>query len=201
LLDSLSLGEFSAKKSPVGVFDLEAMMPGAKIGGFLSLGFFQNLPHTVDYKNKLIILESPSSLKKVRSVGVRVPIRIDIQGPSFGIFMPLILPNGRQISVEVDTGSQALILNETFMKELSISPDSPSVKRKDGKDETGHSYSRFFTKLHGSVSVPQSSAIKSDQPDVMFQKIIYEGLVGHYFLSQFRVTYDLANSEMIFRQP
>jgi hypothetical protein len=200
-LEALSFGEYSAKKVPVGVFDLEAMMPGSKIGGFLSRGFFQNLPITVDYQKKLIMLESRSTLEKIRSVGVRVPICIDIQGPSVVIFMPLILPSGRKISVEVDTGSQALILKESFMKELKISSDSPDVQRKDGKDETGHSYSRFYTKFHGSISIPQSSSIKSDQPDAMFQKIIYEGLIGHYFLSQFLVTYDLENSEMIFRLP
>jgi hypothetical protein len=40
-----------------------------------------------------------------------------------------------------------------------------------------------------------------DSLSVMFQKIIYDGLVGHYFLREFRVTYDLPRKEMIFRKP
>lgn len=197
---SLSLAGHELKDVPVGIFDLEAMMPGAKIGGFLSLGFFKDLPYSVDYVQQTITFENSTSLEKIRAQGIRVPVKLDIQGPSFGIFMPLVLPNGQKISVEVDTGSQALILNEKFMKELGIKPDDPSVKRKDGKDETGHTYSRYFTSLKGRVHIPQSQEIGADHPEVMFQKIIYDGLVGHYFLSQFRVTYDLPHSELIFRK-
>lgn len=200
-ITSLSFGGYELKNAPVGIFDLEGMMPGAKIGGFLSLGFFRDLPYSVDYARRVITLEDTTSLEKIRAEGIRVPVKLDVQGPSFGIFMPLVLPNGQQISVEVDTGSQSLILNEKFMKPLGIAPDGPSVKRKDGRDETNHSYSRFFSKLDGAIHIPQSSAIKMDKPDVMFQQIIYDGLIGHYFLSQFRVTYDLKNSEMIFRSP
>jgi hypothetical protein len=34
----------------------------------------------------------------------------------------------------------------------------------------------------------------------MFQKIIYDGLVGDSFLRDFVVTYDMGNSQMIFAQ-
>lgn len=200
-VESLSMGGVEWKNAPVGIFEIEKMMPGSGISGFLSLGFFKELAHTVDYERRKIVLETPASLEKIRQEGVRVPVKPDTQGPSFGIHMPLVLPNGEQISAEVDTGSQALILNERLMKPLGISPDASTVKRKDGVDETGHRYARFFTSLQGSVHLPQSSAFALSNPAVMFQKIIYDGLVGHYFLSQFRVTYDLAHSEMIFRAP
>lgn len=196
---SLSLAGHGQKDVPVGLFNLEEMMPGAKIGGFLSLGFFRDLPYSVDYDRKTITFEDPSSLEKIRAEGIRVPVRFDIQGPSFGIFLSLILPNGKEASVEVDTGSQALILNEKFMDELGVKANGPDVKRKDGKDETGHMYSRFFATLKGRVHLRQSQDISMNNPEVMFQKIIYDGLVGHHFLSQFRVTYDLPHSEMIFR--
>lgn len=198
-LPSLSINSYKAENVPVGVFDIESMMPGTQIEGFLSLGFFKNVPHTVDYKRKTISLEDSHSLETIRSEGVRVPIHLDIQGPSLGIFMPLILPNKQEILVEIDTGSQALILNKKLMKPLGISPEKPSVKRRDGTDETGNSYSRFSVRIDGSIHPPQSSKIKLDQPKTMFQEIIYDGLVGHYFLSQFRVTYDLPHLELIFR--
>jgi hypothetical protein len=35
----------------------------------------------------------------------------------------------------------------------------------------------------------------------MFQKIIYQGLVGDAFLRNFITTYDLPNSRMIFSAP
>ncbi|HYK34247.1 MAG TPA: hypothetical protein VEV63_19900 [Streptosporangiaceae bacterium] len=37
--------------------------------------------------------------------------------------------------------------------------------------------------------------------DVMFQKIIYDGLIGDRFLRNFTTTYDLVNSRMIFAVP
>ena len=37
-------------------------------------------------------------------------------------------------------------------------------------------------------------------PDVMFQKIIYDGLVGHSFLRNFAVTFDLPNGRVVFGQ-
>jgi hypothetical protein len=75
------------------------------------------------------------------------------------------------------------------------------VKRQEGKDETGHRFIRFFSKIEGPVYVAGSSEIKGESPDVMFQKIIYDGLVGHYFLRDYTVSYNIANSEMIFRKP
>jgi hypothetical protein len=60
---------------------------------------------------------------------------------------------------------------------------------------------RYFSKINGSVHFPHAVAMGVDGPEVMFQKIIYDGLVGHYFLREFTVTYNLPNSEMIFRRP
>ena len=115
--------------------------------------------------------------------------------------MPVVLPNGQTVSAEVDTGSQALILDERFMKPLGISPKSSTVKRRDGKDETGHSYARYFSKLDKGVHLPGAPQMVVAPMEVMFQKIIYEGLVGHYFLEHFRVTYNLPEAQMIFRKP
>jgi hypothetical protein len=38
-------------------------------------------------------------------------------------------------------------------------------------------------------------------PPVMFQEIIYDGLVGDSFLRNFTTTYDLPRSRMIFSSP
>jgi hypothetical protein len=38
-------------------------------------------------------------------------------------------------------------------------------------------------------------------PDVQFQEIIYDGLLGDRFLRNFIVTYDLPRSRMIFTLP
>jgi hypothetical protein len=199
-VNSLALGGLLANNPATGVFDLEPLMPGMGIQGFLSLGFFKDQAFSIDYKNQVIILEDKESLKKAKADGVRTPVRTDIQGESLVIFMPMTVSKIGNVSVEVDTGSQALILDERFMHPLGIAKNDPSVRRRDGKDETGHSYSRYFTTIPELVHLPNTFTIGTNPTDVMFQKIIYDGLVGHNFLSQFLVTYNLPEFEMIFRK-
>jgi len=198
---SLRLGELEQKDVSIGIWDMEQLMPGSDIAGFLSLGFFRENAVTVDYENQRLVLETAESLGEIAKRGTSVPIKLDAQGESLGTFMPVDLPNGQRISVEVDTGSEALILHEKFMKILRVSKDGPTVKTKEGKDETGHSYFRYFTKLEGDVHLPGDKKMGVSGISVMYQKIIYEGLVGHAFLREFSVTYDIPNARMNFRKP
>lgn len=197
----LSFGNIQQTQVPVGVFDMEQLMPGADVDGFLSLDIFKDNAFTIDYKNKTITIETDSTLDKIKTAGVIVPIQIDHQGLSTTIHMPLILPNGKQILVEVDTGSQDLILDEKFMAALGIKVTDSGVRHKEGKDETGHTFNRYFTTLNRAVHLPNHPEMKVEFLNVMFQKIIYEGLVGHFFLREFTVTYNLKKSEIIFRKP
>lgn len=201
LVKSLSLAGKTETNFPVGIFDVEKLMPGSNIDGFLSLGFFKNFPHTVVYNKQTIRFENEDSLKGLRTKGTVVNVSPDQKGESFTVMMPLVLPNGEAIKAEVDTGSQSLILHERYMNKLNISQTDPKVKRKDAKDETGHSYARFFTTLNGPVHLLGAEDMKLESPSVMFQKIIYDGLVGFYFLREFDVTYDLRSSQMIFNRP
>jgi hypothetical protein len=198
---SLALGSLQKINVSVGIIDIDKFIPGSNIGGFLSLGFFRDTPFTIDYGTKNIVLETKDSIKAIKVVGETVPVKLDVDGEAVGVFIPLLLPNGEQIVAEVDTGSQALILHERFMASLGFIPNDKRVRSRDGKDETGNIFKRYFTKISGRVQLPRAHKIGVDSIDVMFQKIIYDGLVGHYFLSQFQVTYDLPKSEMIFRIP
>jgi hypothetical protein len=40
--------------------------------------------------------------------------------------------------------------------------------------------------------------LSQDDPDVMFQRIVYDGLVGLAFLRQFVVTWDIPASRVMF---
>ena len=165
-VDSLSIGNVRQTDVPVGVFDMTQLLPGADIGGFISLGFFKDTAFTIDDQKKILTLETNSSLEKTKALGTTVPIAVNQQGVSVSVHMPLILPNGKRISADKD------------------------VKHKNGKDETGHSFDRYFTKLKGSVHLLERPDMNVDGINVMFQKIIYDGLVGQHFLRQFVITYD-----------
>ncbi len=65
----------------------------------------------------------------------------------------------------------------------------------------GNEFVRYFTELPGDVKVSGAPSIRMTSPQVMFQQIIYDGLVGDQFLRNFTTTYDLARSRMIFGIP
>ena len=55
-----------------------------------------------------------------------------------------------------------------------------------------------FTRLDATIHVDGEPSLAQDDPDVMFQEIVYDGLIGHAFLRRFTVTDDLPGSRMIF---
>jgi hypothetical protein len=187
-LDSLAVGGFARRDLTVGVFD---MVDFDGIEGFLSLDHFRETTVTVDYAGQRVTIGEPGS-------GVPVDVRVERDGPSTAVYMPLELPNGRTVSVEVDMGSDALILDEPLAGELGIDLAADDVRTVHGCDETGHEYTRHFTTLTGVVRVPGAPSLAQRDPEVMFQRIIYDGLVGDAFLRNFTVTFDVPNARLLF---
>ena len=146
----------------------------------------------------MIVLESAETTAARAESGLAVDVRLEQDSHSTTVFLPLEVPGRGSISVEVDMGSDRLILDEALADDLGISLGSASTQMIKGRDETGHEYVRYFTSLEGVVSVTGAPSICQADPKVMFQKIIYDGLVGDAFLKNFVVTYDLPNARMIF---
>ncbi|WP_394829062.1 retropepsin-like aspartic protease [Pendulispora albinea] len=199
ILGSLFVASRRASSVPASVFDL-GLDPS--IDGIVSLSFFKDVPFTIDYQARKILVEDERTLKARVARGSVSPIVIEAHElPSVTIKLALTLATGRTIAVEVDTGSDALILNDTFMGELGVAPDAPNVKTVKGRDETGYEYTRYVAVIPGPVRVAAAPEIQQRDLRVQFQRIIYDGLVGHSFLKQFTVTYDLPNRRMIFAKP
>jgi hypothetical protein len=189
---SISFGDANLEEVEVGVLDMSSFPPELDgIGGFLSLAFFAELPVTVDYPRRAVVIGGPPLQ------GVSIPVTVERDGPSVTVFMPLTIPSGRSVSVEVDMGSDALILDERFAEETGAALDGDGVHRVDGTDETGHAYTRTFTRLSGSIHPTAAPEFAQENPDVMFQRIIHDGLVGDAFLRRFVVTFDVENAVLM----
>ena len=200
-LDSVRLGELRSRDVPAAIFDMGAMAGLDGIGGFLSLQYFRSTPVTVDYPARLLVLEDEQSLGRRGESGFQVGVQVKDDGPSTDVHLALRLPGGRVISVEVDAGSDQLILNQPLAAEAGVDLAGQNVQKVEGQDETGHAFARYFTALQGDVSLADAPQIRQPGPDVMFQEIIYDGLIGDRFLRNFIVTYDLPRSRMIFTHP
>ena len=162
------------------------------------LAFFDEVPFTVDYARDAVIVESPASADERTRDGSAVPVRLERDGPAVDAFMQLDLPGARTVEVEIDMGSDSLILDERLAVAVGVDLHRDGVRRLEGRDETGHAYTRFFTRLAGSISATEAPSVAQTDPEVMFQRIIYDGLVGDAFLRGFTVTYDLPRERVVF---
>jgi hypothetical protein len=200
-LGSLSVGGHRRENLVVGIFDMAGLASLEGVGGFLSLDYFRSMPVTLDYAAGVVILEDPVSLAARAESAASVEVRVEHDAHTTSVFLPLDVAGLGSISVEVDMGSDSLILDEGLAGDLGVDLDAKSTRRVEGEDETGHMFARYFSRLHGVVNVTGAPAIRQSDPEVMFQKIIYDGLVGDAFLRNFVVTYDLGNARMIFAAP
>lgn len=191
-LGELEFGGHVRRDLTVGIFDM------GDIDGFFSIGFFDTVPVTFDYRDGAIVVEDAGSFEHRLADGVATAVRAKRDGPTLDVFLDLTIPGGRSISVLVDTGSDSLILDEELASEVGVTLDDPSVRAVEGEDETGHAYTRYFTKVSGAISVTGAPSVRQEDPETMFQRIIYDGLVGGSFLKNFVVTYDVRHERMVF---
>jgi hypothetical protein len=156
---------------------------------------------TVDYAAGVLVLEDRDSLAARAESAATVEVRVEQDAHTTSVFLPLDVPGLGSISVEVDLGGDSLILDEAFAGDLWVDLVAEGTRRVEGEDETGHVFTRYFSRLDGVVNASGAPAIRQSDPGVMFQKIIYNGLVGDAFLRNFVVTYDVLNARMIFAAP
>jgi hypothetical protein len=174
------------RDATVGILDMSGFPQElAHVDGFLSLGQFEHEPLTVDYPGGSVAVGEPRA-------GVECPVRVERDGPAVTVFLPLTLPDGRSAEVEVDMGSESLILDERF-----AALGAGEARVVEGVDETGHDYVRRFMRLDGRVHPTAAPSLAQDDPAVMFQSIVHDGLIGTDFLGRFAVTFDLARELLV----
>lgn len=194
-IQSLAIGHEEQRDVVVGVIDMDGFVDAPDIQGFVSLGFFARHPFTLDETRAELVLEDASSVDARLRAGTTVSVKLRREGESLTAFLPLDV-GGQAVLAEIDTGSDALILDERFMSPLGI--DKSATKTVTGQDETGHPFIRWFTVLDKVVATAEATAIRQDSARTMFQKIIHDGLVGRLFFRPWVVTFDLPHERLVF---
>jgi hypothetical protein len=198
---SIDLGGDHLTNARVAVLPTtEFLSPELGIQAAGALDLLRDQPFTLDYAASRLVLEDERSLAARRAAGESVSVRVEDDGPSTVVYLPLELATGGPpLSMEVDTGSLHLILDARRMRVLGIDPADPTLRRVEGDDQSGAHYVRYYGKLPGEATVPGTSNVRAPAgTTVMFQTIIHDGLVGHQFLSGHSVTFDLPHAAMIF---
>jgi hypothetical protein len=187
-LPTLAVGDYAVDGLVAASVDL-----GDGFDGILGPGYFADRIVTTDpVADTFTVHESGAAVE-----GIEVPLEIHRDGPSTDPFAELVLPSGRTILVEVDTGSDRLILDSRFMAECGIEVGAPGVSTREGVDETGSAYVRHDATLAGGVHLRAAPQTAKQAPRVMFQEIIHDGLVGSEFLYRYRFSFDLAGERMV----
>jgi Aspartyl protease len=183
--ERVEFGGFAVENAEVGLLDMSGFPRELDhIGGFLSLAYFAETPVTVDYPAQTVYVGGTD--------GVSVEVEVVHDGPAVSVQLPLTLPTGDPVSVEVDMGSDCLILDERF---AALGAGERRVV--EGIDETGHAYTRTFATLPGRIHVTGAPELAQDDVPVMFQKIVYDGLIGTQFLRDYAVTFDVPGSRLV----
>jgi hypothetical protein len=166
---------------------------GAGDGGFdgiLGLSAFDEVPVTVDPGSSTLTLGDPDP------AAFRVPLEIRRQGPSTDSYAELVLPDGPSISVEVDTGSGCLILDARFLNGGDVTTLG-ELEASEGIDETGHKWVRLRGALNGGIHFAAAPQSRQENPRVLFQDIIHDGLIGAEYLDRFRYTVDVRREQLL----
>jgi len=193
-LPSLEFGEYAVDGHIAGVADLGDADGPDGFAGILGLGFFEDHTVTTDPDAMTLTVHPRESLE---ADGPEVPLDVRRESVSVDPFTQLVLPSGREICVEVDTGSDSLILDTRFMPDCEVTLDSPDLTTRTGTDETGHEWTRHWITIPGSVHLAAAPQTAQSSPRVQFQDIIHDGLVGAGYLERFRLTVDVTGARLV----
>ena len=193
-LPKLALGEHLVEDHLAAVADLGPAEGAAGFDGILSPTFFAGRAVTIDPERTTVMVRAGAQPSEQDFV---IPLDIERDGPSFDPFVQLVLPSGRTIRVELDTGSNNLILDLRFLDDCGVNLSDPAVTTESGIDETGHEWTRHWCDIPGEVHLAAAPETAQAEPRVQFQSIIHDGLIGTDYLERFRVTFDFDNARML----
>lgn len=183
---SLELGGRRWTDVTVGGLDFARFPPElASVGGFLSLDLFRELPFTLAFSSGELEFGLPDR------EAVRVPLEVQTDGPSTSAFVDLGLPGGARARAELDTGSEATILDLRYLEGLGRSVGDPRLSVREGTDETGYRYTRYGGRIDGDLAFAGRPDLAAPLGEVIFQAIVHEALVGTAFLGSFDLGFDL----------
>src|SRR5438046_2510483 len=91
------------------------------------MNYFEDIPFSIDFVNKKLIIETKESITKISSNAKKIPLEIKKIGKyEIDLFVRLCINDSISANAEFDTGAgfNMLMLNPTYMQKLNINnPD------------------------------------------------------------------------------
>lgn len=200
-IDSLNIGSLTEKRPTITVIDVDLQ----NYDGIISLMPFQKQAITIDFKKKLLVLESKRSLQE-RSSGKKVHLQFDRQRDlTLDVFARFLL-NGRknlQFLLDSGAGKNSFWINASYLSSCDIdTTDTAKVEKIVRKSDFNPSAKSIFYKaVVPELSLADCSLIKHKDFKATFtSSLIYDGKVSIQWLGEC-LTFDLKNKLLIVNNP
>jgi hypothetical protein len=159
--------------------------------GIISLNYFENIPFTIDFVNRKLILEKETNIQNIASKAQKIPVRLFRNGKDeLSFFVTLCLDDQTQAEAEFDTGSgfNVLMLNPKYMGLLGL-----NKPQGDNKDYGYYQYSTQLPKLnYCNTTISQNNVFVGFKDGLIYDVLIGSGIFRHK-----KLTIDIANSRML----
>ena len=190
----LEIGSFSSKAQQFTTIDMEF-----PVDGLISLLPLKETPFTIDYKNKVLVIETEKSLTALAKTGTSLPIQVSSNLDKTLTFATYVKVNDKltlQMNMDSGAGFNVFRFSSRYMEKLGV--DSAKVEKKyrasDFKPSEGNNY--YFTNLN-TISPASSDKIKvSDFKATFIEGLMYEAIGSINWLGD-KITIDLQRKVLI----
>lgn len=192
--ETLEIGSLNSKAQKFTTIDMDF-----PVDGLISLLPFKEIPITIDYKNKVLVMETDKSIKDLSKTGTSFPIQISEDAEkTLGISTFVKVNDQLSLQMNLDSGAgfNVFRFSSRYMEKLGI--DSSKVEKKyrasDFKPTEGNNY--YFTQLNKLSSASTDKIKVTDFKATFIEGMIYEAIGSINWLGD-KITIDIPKKNII----
>lgn len=192
LTKTIEMGDFKIDGQMTSVIDIEF-----PIDGLISLMPFKDKAITIDYTNKVLVIETKKSLEQLTKTGKTIPIQIDDEkGKTLGINTYITLGNKLNLQVVLDSGAgfNVFRFSSRYMDDLGIDP--AKTEKTSRKSEFTGSENNYYSTTVSSMTTKDTSIKKENFKATFIDGLIYQGIMCINWLGN-KITIDIPNGRII----
>lgn len=191
---SLEIGDYKMTNETFAVYDLEF-----PLDGLISLTPFKEKQITIDFKNKVLSIESENSLDQlIKNKDFEMPIQIiNDREIRIGISTAVKLNDKLSLNVGLDSGAgfDVFRFNSRYMETLDIDSTQieSEVRPSSFKPEEVNRF--YYTELEKLADSDENTIVKNFKA-TFIEGLIYEGIMGINWIGEI-ITIDIPNKKLI----
>lgn len=190
---SLRIGSFTTTDQLFTIIDIDF-----PIDGLISLLPFRNLPFTIDYKKKMLTLESTASANALAKNNRVLPMQLsDAGGKALDILINAKLNDTLEVQIVLDSGAgfNVFRFNSRYMEKLGV--DSSHTKNQSIPSPFVPTQgNRYYGTTLSKISTGKSPHAVHDIRATFIEGLIYEGITSLNWLGNM-ITIDIPNRRMV----